>query len=189
MRRPFSFIVCLLSTTCALFAADSLATTAQQKLDLIGDGKAKPGSTIVLTSQEANAWIQEKRAKAIPEGMRNERIDLGAGTADGSALVDFSKLGKGKGQEVKGLIGMLIEGERPLKISVRVESANGRCTVFLTRVELSGIPVEGSILDFLIKNFFAPRYPDAKINQPFDLAYNIDRIEVQPTGVRVMIKK
>jgi hypothetical protein len=186
MRRLFCLLTIMMPI---LFGADPLATSAQQKLDLISDGKAKAGSTVVLTPQEINAWIREKRPKSIPEGMRNERIDLGAGTADGSALVDFSKLGKAKGQEVKGLIGMLIQGERPLKISLRVESANGRCTVFLTRVELSGVPVEGSILDFLIKNFFAPRYPDAKIDQPFDLDYNIDRIEIQPSGVRVAIKK
>jgi hypothetical protein len=56
-------------------------------------------------------------------------------------------------------------------------------------VELSGIPIEGSILDFLMRNFFAPRYPDAKIDKPFDLDYNMDRIEVQPTGVRITMKK
>jgi virulence-associated protein VagC len=28
-----------------------------------------------------------------------------------------------------------------------------------------------------------------KINEPFDLDFNIDRIEIQPSGVRVVIKK
>jgi hypothetical protein len=186
MRRSFWLLTLLVPR---LFAADPLATSAQQKLDLIGEEKAQPGSTVVLTPPEINAWIQEKRLKAFPEGMRNEHIDLGTGTADGAALVDFLKLGKAKGQEVNRLVGMLISGERQLKLSMRVESANSKCTVFLTKVELSGVPVEGSILDFLIKNFFEPRYPDAKINQPFDLDYNIDRIEIQPSGVRVSIKK
>jgi len=183
MRRLL-FLLAVLAQV--VVAADPLSVSAQQKLDLIGDMKAKPGSTVVLTPQEVNAWIHEKRIKSIPEGMRNERIDLGAGTVDGSALVDFSKLGKSK---VNGLFAMLIEGERSLKISIRVESSNGRCTVFLTRVELSGVPVEGAILDFLMKNFFAPRYPDAKIDKPFDLDYNIDRIEVQPSGVRITMKR
>ena len=49
--------------------------------------------------------------------------------------------------------------------------------------------VDGSILDFLIKHFVQPRYPDIKINEPFDLDYNIDHIEIQPAGVRVVIKK
>jgi hypothetical protein len=171
-----------------LLAADPLADSAQKKLDSISDRKLKPGAVVTLSSREINAWIHEKAVKAFPEGMRNEREELGPGTTDGTALVDFLKLGKAK-SSVNPLIARLIEGERPLKISIRVESANGRCTVFLTRVELSGVTVEGSILDFLIKHFVQPRYPDIKINEPFDLDFNIDHIEIQPSGVRVVIKK
>jgi len=186
MRRLFCLLTVIVP---ALFAGDPLATSAQQKLDLISALKVKPGASVELSPQEINGWVREKRPKSIPQGLRNERIDLGSGTADGTGLIDLLKLGEAKGREINRFIGMLIEGERPLKISIRVESSNGRCTVFLTRVELSGIPVEGSILDFLIKNFFAPRYPDAKINQPFDLDFNIDRIDVQPSGVRITMKK
>ena len=171
-----------------LFAADPLADSAQKKLDSIADEKLKRGAVVVLSPQEINAWLHEKAVKAFPEGLRNEHVDLGSGTVDGSALVDLMKIQKGK-STMNALIGRLIEGERPLKISIRVESANGRATVFLTRVELSGVAMEGSILEFLIKQFIQPRYPDIKINQPFDLDYNIDHIEIQPSGVRVLIKK
>jgi hypothetical protein len=42
-------------------------------------------------------------------------------------------------------------------------------------------------LDFLIQNFVLPYYPDAKIGQPFELAHRIDRLEVRPGEVRVVI--
>ena len=171
-----------------LFAADPLADSAQKKLDSIADEKLKRGAVVVLSPQEINAWLHEKAVKAFPEGLRNEHVDLGSGTVDGSALVDLMKIQKGK-STMNALIGRLIEGERPLKISIRVESSNGRAAVFLTRVELSGVAMDGSILEFLIKQFIQPRYPDIKINQPFDLDYNIDHIEIQPSGVRVLIKK
>jgi len=171
-----------------LFAADPLADSAQKKLDSIADEKLKRGAVVVLSPQEINAWLHEKAVKAFPEGLRNEHVDLGSGTVDGSALVDLMKIQKGK-STMNALIGRLIEGERPLKISIRVESSNGRATVFLTRVELSGVAMDGSILEFLIKQFIQPRYPYIKINQPFDLDYNIDHIEIQPSGVRVLIKK
>ena len=179
-------LLLLAVTASALFAADPLADSAQKKLDSISDQKLKPGSVVTLSPREINAWLHEKALKAYPEGIRNERIELGPGTADGTALVDLLKIGKGN---VNALIARLIEGERPLRIAIRVESSNGRATVFLTRVELSGVAVDGSILDFLIKHFVQPRYPDIKINEPFDLDYNIDHIEVQPTGVRILIKK
>ena len=146
MRRFLLFTV----VASVLFAANPLADSAQKKLDAISDAKLKPGSVVALSPQEINAWLHEKAVKAFPEGLRNEHIDLGPGTADGTALVDLMKIQKGK-STMNALIGRLIEGERPLKISIRVESSNGRATVFLTRVELSGVAMEGSILDFLIK--------------------------------------
>ena len=187
MVQRFLLLVFFLS---ALYAADPLADGAQKKLDAISDQKLKPGSVVVLSPQEINAWLHEKAVKAFPEGLRNEHVDLGSGTVDGTALVDLMKIQKNKSTStMNALIGRLIEGERPLKISIRVESSNGRATVFLTRVELSGVAMDGSILEFLIKQFIQPRYPDIKINQPFDLDYNIDHIEIQPAGVRVLIKK
>lgn len=169
-----------------LFAADPLAESAQKKLDSISDRKLKPGAVVTLSPGEINSWMHEKAAKAFPEGVRNERVDLGPGTTDGYALVDLLKIGKGN---INSLIARLVEGERPLKASIRVESANGRATVFLTRAELSGVAVDGSILDFLIKHFVQPRYPDMKVNEPFDLDFNIERIEIQSAAVRVIIKK
>jgi len=180
-------LLLLAVTASALCAADPLADSAQKKLDSISDRKLKPGAVVALSPREINAWIHEKAVKAFPEGIRNERIELGPGTADGTALVDLTKLSKSN--SVNPLIARLIEGERPLRVAIRVESSNGRCTVFLTHVELSGVAVDGSILDFLIRHFVQPRYPDIKINEPFDLDFNIDRIEIQPAGVRVVIKK
>ena len=87
------------------------------------------------------------------------------------------------------MLGALIEGERPLTISVRLESGGGRCTVYLTRVEVGGVSAEGALLDFLVKTFFLPLFPDAKINEPFDLGYDMDRVEIRPDGIRVTIKK
>lgn len=185
MMRRF---LLLAVTASALLSADPLADSAQKKLDSIADRKLKPGAVVTLSPREINAWLHEKAVKAFPEGIRNEHIDLGPGTADGNALVDLTKISKAK-NGVNPLIARLIEGERPLRIAIRVESSNGRATVFLTHVELSGVAIDGSILDFLIKHFVQPRYPDMKINEPFDLDFNIDHIEIQPAGVRVLIRK
>ena len=45
------------------------------------------------------------------------------------------------------------------------------------------------MLDLLIKTFFLPLYPDAKIGQPVDFDYNIDHIQIRPDGLRIFIKK
>jgi hypothetical protein len=58
----------------------------------------------------------------------------------------------------------------------------------LTRVEISDAVANGTLLDFLIKAFLLPLYPNAKIDEPFDLDFDVDRIEIHPSGVSVTMK-
>ena len=67
-------------------------------------------------------------------------------------------------------------------------TANGKATVYLQRVEIGGLAVSGHTLDFMIQTFFLPLYPNAKINQPFELNDNVDRIEVRPAEAFVFVK-
>ena len=172
----------------ALLAADPVFERAWNKLDAIESGRARPGSVIVFTPAELNAWA-EVRVPQMVDGIRNPRVELGTNTATGSALVDFLKMRQAEGVATNPVLATLIEGERPLKVSVRVESGGGRCTVHLMRVEISGIAATGPVLDLLVSAFFRPLFPDAKIDQPFELGDNIDRIDIRPSGVRVSIKK
>jgi hypothetical protein len=59
--------------------------------------------------------------------------------------------------------------------------------VTVDRVEISGIAVQGAMLDWLIENYLIPQYPDAKIGKPFELDHNMDRIEVTRSDVRVVM--
>jgi hypothetical protein len=170
-------------------AADPLYESAQRKLDAIETRHVPRGSVVTFTTQEIDAWARVKVPETVPEGMRDPRVDLGQGTATGYAIVDFLKMRQGKGQPTSWLMQKLIEGERPLKVSVRLESGGGRCTVYLTRVEISNVSANATVLDFLIKTFFVPLYPDAKINEPFDLDYDIDRIDITPGQIKVTIKQ
>jgi hypothetical protein len=183
--RWVPFLACAIPL---LAAPDPLYLSTQKKFDQIADGKLKPGTVVVLTPVELNAWARVKVTESIPQGLRSPVIELGSGDATGSALVDFLKMASQSGQEPGWLISKLIEGERPLKVWIRMTSSGGRATVNLTRVELSGASLSGRTLDFLIDNFFKPKYPDAKIGEPFDLGYSIERIEIQPAGVRVVMK-
>jgi hypothetical protein len=174
----------------SLFAAtDPLAVSTQKKFDQISAGKLRSGTVVVFTPAELNAWARQKVPESIPQGLRNPVIELGSGEATGSALVDFLKMRSGQGKDTGWLMAKLIEGERPLKVWIRMSSSGGRATVFLTRVDLSNATLSGRTLDFLIDNFFRPLYPEARIDQPFDLEFSMERIEIQPTGVRVLIKR
>ena len=178
----------LLAAVTPLFAANPVLDRVDYKLNLIDSGRARRGSVIVFTPAEMNVWARS-RVPQMYQGIRDPGIVLGMGTATGSATIDFLKMRQGEGVATNPLIAKLIEGERPLKVSVQLESAAGRAAAKLTRLEISGIAVTGAPLDFLVNQFFLKMFPDAKVNQPFDLRDNIDRIELRPDGVRVTIKK
>jgi hypothetical protein len=183
-----SFIPLLIFAS-ALAAADPQADAVSRKLDAIESGQAKPGAMFVFTTAELNAWVRMKAPTIVPQGFRKPRLELGNGTAAGYALVDFLKLRNAAGLETNWLVAKLIEGEKPVQATAEIRSANGRLTVHLVRVEIGGPAVSGSTLDFLIHTFFMPLYPNAKIDEPVELADGIDRIEVTPAAARVYIKK
>jgi hypothetical protein len=173
----------------AAAAVDPAAANVSRKLDIIQGGKAKPGALFVFTSAELNAWVRVKAPMVVPEGLREPRLELGNGSATGYALVDFLKLQHGAGIETNWLISKLIQGEKRVLATASIQTANGRATVHLVRVEIGGLAVSGATLDFLIDTFFRPLYPDAKIDEPFELSDRVDRIVVTPADARVYIKK
>ena len=59
----------------------------------------------------------------------------------------------------------------------------------MQKVEISGIQIDGRTLDFLIQNFLLAMYPDAAVGRPFELGHRIDRLDVQPGSVGVVIGK
>ena len=164
-------------------------TSAQQKLDSLNQGTTKRGSVVEFSPTEVNAWARVAVPAAVPEGIRNPAVELGMDTASGFALVNFLEMRHGRGKETGRLMAMMLSGERPLKVFVRLQSAAGRATVYLTRVELSGVALSGAPLDFVIQNFFRPLYPEAKIGEPFDLADNIERVELRTAAIRVTVKR
>jgi hypothetical protein len=180
-------VLCALGIAAAL-TANPLADSCQAKLHAIDSGQAKRGSVVVFTPEELNAWVQGKASQMV-EGVRNPRLQLETGAATGIALVDFLKMRRSQGLTTNPFLERLLEGERTLKVSARLESGQGRATVYLTNVELAGIDISGSMLDYLVKNFLVPQFPDAKIDQPFELRDNIERIEIRPDAVRVFMKK
>jgi hypothetical protein len=161
---------------------------AKRKIDSIAQERVRPGATVSFTASEINAYVRTEAAGAAPQGLRNLVIRLPAeARATGEGLVDFSLLSSGESAGNR-LLRALLEGERPVTVSVSVESGGGSALVRIERVEISGVAIEGRALEFLLDNFVRPRYPDAKIGEPFPLRHNMEAILVRPGRVDVKIK-
>ena len=153
-------------------------------MDLIESDRLRAGSRVDLSLRELNAYA----AHEAPPGVRNPRIQVTApGIASGTALVDFAKVGRAQGYEPGWLMSKLLSGERPVGVTVRIRSAAGQATVDVLRVEISGIEIDGRTLDFLIRNILLAMYPNAVVGRPFELGHRIERLDVGPGPVGVVI--
>jgi hypothetical protein len=170
----------------AVAAALGEFESAQQKIDSIESDKLRSGSRVNLSYGELNAWV----ARQVPDGVRNSQVVVREpGMATGSADVDFGKVQRAQGHEPGWLMGKLLDGERPVKVTARIRSGGGQATVDVQRVEIAGVVIDGRPLEFLIQNILLPLYPNAAIGRPFELGHRIDRFDVAPSGVGVVIGK
>jgi hypothetical protein len=181
LRRIFLFAL----AAQLLPAADPAAESARAKLALIEDDKAAPGAVIVFTPQELSAWVQAELAEDPQNGMRESKLELGEGTVSFEALADLQKMAGAQG----GMFATLLAGERKIKIVAQPETNAGKLTVKLKLVEISGVPLSGIILNFAANLVLSRLYEDVQVDRPFEMGHNIDYAVVEPSGLRVYIKK
>jgi hypothetical protein len=182
--RKWSFGIAALLFAAALWGSYDEYTSAKHKFDQIEAERLRPGSRVTLTPQELDAWV----AHEAPNGVRNPHLILPSpGIATGTALIDFGKVRRAQGHPPGWLMSKLLDGERPVSVTARIRSGGGQATVDVQRVSVSGIEVDGQMLDFLIRNFLLEMYPDAAVGRPFDLGHRIEKVDVAKGSVGVVI--
>jgi len=179
--RKLAAAVCL---SLALAFGFDTYTSARQKVDLIESGHLRPGARVDLSVGELNAFA----IREAPAGVRDPKLALGAGErVSGTAMVDFGKLRRAQGYQPGWLMSKLLDGERPVTAAARIHSGGGKVTVTVDKVSISGIEIDGKTLDFMIQNFIVPFYPEAMVGHPVPMGFHIDRLQVAPGGVGVVI--
>jgi len=170
-----------------LGASTSDYSSVQRKFESIESGRLKPGSHVDLTPGELNAYF-EHEVPMVTGGVRQPKLSLlRPEVAQGTALINFAELRRSQGNPPGWLMSHLLDGERPVSVTARIRSAAGHATVDVISMEISGVTLDGKTLDFLIQHFLLPMYPDAAVGRPFELGDRIEKLDVQPGGVRVLI--
>jgi hypothetical protein len=182
-----AFAACCAIVLPLLSAAHADYVSARQKFQAIEGERLKPGTRVSLTGRELSAYARQEVINVVPEGLRNTEVQLGNGTATASALVDFAKLQRAQGKPPGWLMSRVLEGERPVRVTAAITSGGGRATIDVQKVEISGIVIDGAVLDYLIRNYLFAVYPQAKVGEPFNLGHRIERLEVLPSAVGIVI--
>jgi len=183
MGRKLAWLV--LAALCA--RADSAFESARRKVVLIEQGLAPAGSRIWFSPEEVNAYAVQAAAERAPQGVRLPQVHLGEGWAVISAFVDFMKLRENKGADPAWLASRLLAGERPVAASIRLESAARHATLYVDKLSVSSLVLEGKLLELLVDEFVADYLPEIKVGKPFELKHNVERVEILPAGLYVFI--
>jgi hypothetical protein len=184
MKRLALVVPLCIAVLCGSYAE---YLSAERKFKLIEGEQLRHGTRVTLTKAELNAYARQEIAESFPSGVREPHLDLGDGAAVGSALIDFGKVRRAQGKPPGWFMSKILDGERPVEVNARIRSSGGTATVDVQSVKVSGLVIEGRVLDFLIENYLLPNYPDAKVGQPFKLGHGIDRLDVKPSAVDVVI--
>lgn len=160
---------------------------AQQKIDMISEGKIPAGTHLQFPQQDVNAYLIAKAREVVPDGLKDPTVEIQDGRATGRATVNFVKMRQAQGQDLNWLLSRLLQGEHPIKVTGRIQSSNGRARVDLDQVEIGGSAIKGRAIELLVRTFVAPLYPQAKVGESFELGYNMDRIELKPGVAHVIL--
>jgi hypothetical protein len=183
-------VAALLGALALFVSAATVSESANRKFAGLESARLPAGTRVDISIEELNAWANQKAHIYAPGAARNLRLELHDGEATGYALIDFVKLRQSAGGEEPGwIMRNLFSGERPVMVKARLQSRNRRARVDVERVEVSGVPIQGSALDFLIRNWLRPTFPTAHVNEWFNLGLRIDRFTVKPGGASVFIAR
>jgi hypothetical protein len=190
MPRFRPAVAALLCALALFVSAATVTESANRKFASIESSRLPAGTRVDLSIHELNAWANQKAHIYAPGGARNLRLELRDGEATGYALIDFVKLRQAtSGEEPGWFMRNMFSGERPVMVKARFQSRNRRARVDVLRVEVSGVPIQGSALDFLIRNWLRPTFPNAHVNEWFNLGLRIDRFTVKPGGASVFVAR
>lgn len=165
-------------------AAEALVSSAQSKLDRIVLGEVEPGGVITFSTAEMENWGRAQ----LPASITDFKVDLKQGRGSVHATIDFLALAESDGRALNPVFAAILEGKRPLDAVMRIDSAPGFVIATIEEVTLSGVPVSGTVLNFLIDTFVTPNFPEARFNEPVPLEYGLERVQVHSGGITAYMK-
>lgn len=168
-------------------AADRMVKKLEQ-IETNAKTRFHRGMLTTLSEEEVNSYFQYRMGKRIPPGVTEIRFTFHRDRVTGNCIADFEKVKAAQRRPVNPIVDQLLAGVKPVSAAGQFTSANGSGLFHLEEVSVGSIGLSGWLLDLVIKYFVLPRYPQAAIDRPFELGYNIEQVVLEEHRVIVRQK-
>lgn len=154
------------------------AAILQAKIDAIKKAEDIPGrqpgaDRVEVSEIELESYVLYSLREKIPAQLDSFDVQLGNGTVAADTQITFNQGGTGN-----PLVDMVVGGTHNLFLKGKLVGDLGRGKFDLEEIRVDGIPVPKVLINALFDKYVKPKYPDADLNQPFDLPWGIEQITI-----------
>ena len=148
-------------------------TSAEQKFNQVqrhaSGGKTQ---TTTFTADEISAYVNEGGV-TLPTGVENVKFTGKSGAVTAVTRVDFDKITAGK-SSMNPLM-MLFSGQHDVTVNANASGSGGQATVDVQSVEIDGVTVPRTALEFFVSRYIQPKYGNAiGLNNRFAMPAHVD---------------
>jgi hypothetical protein len=169
-------------TTISPKSAESL----QAKVDAVKDAEDNPNrrdgsSHVEVFEAELESYVLFSLKEHIPAKIDSIDVQLTPGAVAADTQITFTSNATGN-----PMVDALVGGTHNLFIKGKLMGEMGRGKFDLDEIRVDGIPVPKVLIQTLFKKYVKPKYPDADLNSPFDLPWDIEELKLEPGKATVV---
>jgi hypothetical protein len=162
------------------------AKSLQQKIDAVQAAENSPnhkrGSSHVEVSEtELESYLIYELQEDIPAKIDSAMIELDTDTISLDTQLTFSSNATGN-----PVVDALVGGTHNLFFKGKLVAREARGKFDLQEIRVDGIPVPNIFIQTLFKKYVKPKYPDADLNEPFDMPWGIEELKIVPHKASVI---
>ena len=162
------------------------AKVLQEKIDAIKNSENSPqhkrgSSRVQLSEAELESYLMYSLQEDIPAKVDSATVDLAQDTVGLDAQLTFAANATGN-----PMVDALVGGTHNLLFKGKLVADHARGKFDLQEVRVDGIPVPNIFIQTLFKKYVKPKYPEADLNEPFDMPWGIEELKLQPGKATVV---
>jgi hypothetical protein len=162
------------------------AKSLQDKIDAIKNSENSPkhkhGSVRVqLSKAELESYLIYSLQDDIPAKIDSANVEIGMDAIGIDTQLTFNSKATGN-----PMVDAIVGGTHNLFLKGKLIAEHARGKFDLQDVRVDGIPVPNIFIQTLFKKYVKPKYPEADLNEPFDMPWGIEELRLEDGRVMVV---